>query len=133
MGNFFEGMIKDFKEIKDKFKEIKYCKWYKVEVNSIEDMCNTSDYNKYTIAYYPMINYYPYIKKYNNFLLGYKCDRLGELKYIVYGVPGTKDKGNQPYGGKTGFVTWMSDGSTEMGYWLMFYDYKKSIVVIPTK
>lgn len=133
MGQFFENIAKDFEEIKNKFKEIRYCKWYKVDIFSIDDMCDTSDYNKYTIAYYPMINNYPYIKKYGNFILGYKSDSEGNLKYIVYGVPGKKDVNEQPYAGKTGFVTWMSEGSSDMGYWLMFYDYKKSIVVVPMK
>jgi D-alanyl-D-alanine carboxypeptidase len=78
------------------------------------------------------LNYYPYIKKHGYFMLGYKCDSEGNLKYIVYGVPGKKDKDEQPYDGKTGFVTWVSDkDSDEVGCWLMFYDYKNSTVVVP--
>ena len=96
-------------------------------------MCNISNYNKYTVAYYPMLNYYPYIRKYGHFMLGYKCDSKGNLKYIVYGVPGKKDKEEQPYLGKTGFVTWMEVEGTDVGYWLMFYDYKNSTVVVPMK
>ena len=133
LGEFFEGIVKDFEEVKNKFKEIKYCKWYKVKVNDLDEMCNVTNYNKYTIAYYPMLNYYPYIKKYGYFLLGYKCDNKGELKYIVYGVPGKKDKDEQPYVGKTGFVTWMDTGKGNVGCWLMFYDYKNSTVVVPMK
>lgn len=133
LGEFFEGIVKDFEEVKNKFKEIKYCKWYKVKVNDLDEMCNVTNYNKYTIAYYPMLNYYPYIKKYGYFLLGYKCDNKGELKYIVYGVPGKKDKDEQPYVGKTGFVTWMDIGKGNVGCWLMFYDYKNSTVVVPMK
>ena len=133
LGEFFENIIKDFEEVKNKFKEIKYCKWYKVNIKSLDDMCNISNYNKYTIAYYPMLNYYPYIKKYGYFMLGYKCDEKGNLKYIVYGVPGKKDKDEQPYAGKTGFVTWMSGDKDKEGCWLMFYDYKNSTVVVPMK
>ena len=96
------------------------------------EMCNMSNYNKYTLAYYPMLNYYPYIKKHGYFMLGYKCDSEGNLKYIVYGIPGKKDKDEQPYDGKTGFVTWVNDNdSDEVGCWLMFYDYKNSTVVVP--
>ena len=54
----------------------------------MEDLCDESNYNKYTLAYYPMLNYYPYISKDGYFLLGYKCNRDGEIKYIVYGIPG---------------------------------------------
>ena len=133
LGEFFENIVKDFKEVKNKFKEIKYCKWYKVKVNNLDDMCNISNYNKYTIAYYPMLNYYPYIKKYGYFMLGYKCDKEGNLKYIVYGVPGSKDIDEQPYSGKTGFVTWVDGDKDEEGCWLMFYDYKSSTVVVPMK
>lgn len=133
MGEFFNGIVDGFEEIKDVFKEIKYCKWYKVPVNNLDDMCNISNYNKYTIAYYPMINYYPYIKDHGHFMLGYKCDDKGELKYIVYAVPGKKESDGQPYAGKTGFVTWMSGESGKTGYWLMFYDYKNSTIVVPMK
>lgn len=134
IGDFFMDITKGFEEVKNVSKEISYCKWYKVRVNTLDDMCNVSNYNKYTVAYYPMLNNYPYIKKYGYFMLGYKCDSEGNLKYIVYGVPGKKDKDEQPYAGKTGFVTWMSnaEGSKE-GCWLMFYDYKNSMVVVPMK
>ena len=91
-----------------------------------------SNYNKYTLVYYPMLNYYPYIKKYNYFKLGYKCDSKGNLKYIIYAIPGKKDTDEQPYDGRTGFVTWVAkDSDTDIGCWLMFYDFKNSTVVVP--
>lgn len=134
VGEYFEGIAKGFDSCDDKYKEIKYCKWYSVKVNELYEMCNMSNYNKYTVAYYPMLNYYPYIKKHGKFMLGYKCDKEGNLKYIVYGVPGKRDKDEQPYEGKTGFVTWISDDDNDkdgMGCWLMFYDFKNSTVVVP--
>lgn len=133
IGDFFDNIVKGFEEVKGKFKEIKYCKWYKIKISSIDDMCNTADYNKYTVAYYPMLNYYPYIKKYGYFFMGYKCDSKGNLKYIVYGIPGNKDKDEQPYVGKTGFVTWIGSDDGKVGCWLMFYDYKNSNIVVPMK
>ena len=73
-----------------------------------------------------------YIKKYNYFKLGYKCDFNGNLKYIIYAIPGKKDKDEQPYDGRTGFVTWVAkDSDTDIGCWLMFYDFKNSTVVVP--
>ena len=131
IGEFFSDIASGFEETRDKYKDLKYCKWYKVKANSLDDMCNISNYNKYTVAYYPMLNYYPYIRKYGYFMLGYKCDSKGNLKHIVYGVPGKKDKEEQPYLGKTGFVTWMEVEGTDVGCWLMFYDYKNSTIVIP--
>ena len=134
LGQFFNGVANGFEEVSNEFDEIKYCKWYKVKINSLDDMCDISDYNKYNIVYYPMINYYPYIKKYGYFIIGYKCNKCGEVDYIVYGIPGTRDIDEQPYSGKTGFVTWIRrDLNKENGCWLMFYDYKKSTVVIPMK
>jgi hypothetical protein len=134
MGDFFKAVAQDFDEVADFSKEIKWCKWYKVPVHNLESMYDLSDYNKYTIAYYPMICYYPYIRSHKSFMLGYKCDSKGKMKYIVYGIPGTKAKAHQPYGGKTGFVTWISDKENgEMGHWLMFYDFKKSTIVVPLK
>lgn len=133
LGKFFENISKGFEECKGAFKEIKYCKWYKVKINSLDDMCNVSDYNKYNIIYYPMLSYFPYIKKYGYFMIGFKCNSLGHVDYIVYGIPGSRDEDEQPYAGKTGFVTWTKDSISPKGCWFMFYDYKKSTVVIPTK
>ena len=133
VGEFFELLAEDLEEVRGKHKEIKYCKWYKVPVLNLDEMCNSSNYNKYTVIYYPMINYYPYIRKYGHFVLGYKCDRNGKMKYIIYGIPGKKDKSEQPYCGKTGFVSWIRDDEMgpDMGYWLMFYDFKNSVIVVP--
>ena len=133
IGNFFENLAKGFDEVKEGFKELPYCKWFKVPINDIDDMCNTKDYNKYSIIYYPMLNYYPYIKKYGYFMAGYKCDSKGNLKYLVYAIPGRKDREEQPYGGKSGFVTWCKKEYDDNGFWLMFYDYKNSTIVVPSK
>ena len=134
MGEFFKTVAQGFDEMPDFSKEIKWCKWYKVPVKNLENMYDMSDYNKYTVAYYPMICYYPYIRNYKSFMLGYKCDSNGKMKYIVYGIPGSRAKAHQPYGGKTGFVTWIPNKENdEMGHWLMFYDFKKSTIVVPLK
>ena len=81
-------------------------------------------------------NYYPYITKYGHYLMGYKYGKCGELKYLVYGIPGKRNFYDQPYGGKSGFVTWLPLDSREcgknaMGYWIMFFDYKNYSVAIP--
>lgn len=129
---YFEKLADGFEPYDGSLNDINYCKLYKINVNNIQDLCDESDYNKYTLAYYPMLNYYPYISKSGYFLLGYKCNRNGEIQYIVYGIPGSKEKNDQPYGGKTGFVTWTMDSESGNGYWLMFYDFRNSSIVIPT-
>ena len=46
------------------------------------------------------------------------------IKHIIYAIPGKKDKDEQPYDGRTGFVTWASlNGKDRDGCWLMFYDF----------
>ena len=134
IGEYFESIVDGFERDTDSIDELKYTKWYKVTVNDLREMCNLNNYNKYTLAYYPMLNYYPYIKKYGFFMIGYKCDSKGNLKHIIYGVPGKKDKDEQPYDGRTGFVTWVSiKNNANNGCWLMFYDFKNSTVVVPMK
>ena len=132
IGEYFESIVEGFNRDYDSINDLKYTKWYKVPVRDLHEMCNMSNYNKYTLAYYPMLNYYPYIKKYGYFMLGYKCDSQGNLKHIIYAIPGKKDKDEQPYDGRTGFVTWVSlNGRDRDGCWLMFYDFKNSTVVVP--
>lgn len=108
IGEYFESIVEGFDRDYDSIDELKYTKWYKIPVHDLHEMCNMSNYNKYTLAYYPMLNYYPYIKKYGYFMLGYKCDSQGNLKHIIYAIPGKKDKDEQPYDGRTGFVTWVT-------------------------
>ncbi|MCM8710713.1 hypothetical protein M2651_06685 [Clostridium sp. SYSU_GA19001] len=137
-GEFFMNLAAGFEELEGICTEIKRCRWFKVPVNRPEDMTNCREYNKYTVAYYPMMNYYPYINKFGHFVLGYKCDKDGKMKYLIYGIPGTKSRTDQPFGGKTGFVTWVplregEEDEDSFGYWLMFYDFRNSTIVIPVK
>lgn len=138
VGEFFRGISQGLEEIKELSPEIKKCTWYKVNIKSINDMYNCADYNKYTVLYYPMISYYPYIKQYGHYIIGYKFNNEGKMKYLVYGVPGKKSRQEQPYGGKSGFVTWIplkrgEEDEDSMGYWLMFYDFRNSTIIIPVK
>ncbi|MBI6873135.1 hypothetical protein [Clostridium aciditolerans] len=137
-GDFFRNLIDGFEEITDMASDIKRAKWYRVSVDQVEDMYDASNYNRYTILYYPMISYYPYFRKHGHYVIGYKCDKQGKVKYLVYGIPGTRGKEHQPYGGKTGFVTWVPAKSaygdrSDFGYWLMFYDFRTSTIVVPVK
>lgn len=132
--DFFESLVEGFKETSSISRELKRCRWYRIPAASIEDMRDMTNYNKYTFVYYPMTSYYNYIENYCHFLLGYKYDKNGNVKYIVYGIPGTKDKEEQPYGGRSGFVTWIPQkNKSKLGYWLMFYDFRTGTVDIPVK
>jgi hypothetical protein len=131
---FFNAIIEDLEPFEDKFSEIGRSKWFKVSVNSIDDMYAANSYNKYAMIYYPMINYYPYIIKHRHYIIGYKYDNSDNLKYIMYGIPGKRERKDQPFGGKYGFVSFVysdNDMRGELGYWMLFYDFKRAVVVIP--
>ena len=136
--DFWGEISKNLSEWKDSFEEIENSKWYVVKVGSREDMYVAPTYKSYIMLYFPMINYYPYIIRHGHYLVGYKYDDKGKVKYIVYGIPGTKDQYDQPYGGEYGFVSWTQPRKNkgihgDIGYWLMFYDYKKSVIVVPAR
>lgn len=133
MGEFFKNVVKDLEKMGTK-ESMKNCTWYKAKVENLDAMYCEDDYNKYSVIFYPMICYYPYIAKAKHFMIGYKCDEEGALKYIIYAIPGTKALLDQPYEGKTGFVTFMSEtDNSDKGHWLMYYDVKKNSVVVPVK
>jgi hypothetical protein len=131
---FFKEIVCDFEEV-NICPEIERIKFYKIPIKSIEDMINCEDYNKYTVIYYPIINYYSYFKDYGYYLFGLKFNKEGKLKYLDYAIPGEDSKKCQPFGGRSGFVTWVSkDGSDQgEGYWMMFYDFKNKVIVVPVK
>ncbi|WP_346931054.1 hypothetical protein [Clostridium sp.] len=132
-GKFFKEVIYGLEKIGVN-ENIKNCFWYKAHVKKLEDMYCVYDYNKYSVVFYPMICYYPYISRHGNFMVGYKCDDEGNLKYIIYAIPGTRNLVDQPYEGKTGFVTFMPDEDNDKtGHWLMYYDIKGNTVVVPVK
>ena len=134
-GTCFNDIVEDFEGVEDICLEIKRCKWHKVNVKSLEETSYDRNYNKYNVVYYPMVSYYAYIKKYGHYLLGYKKDLENKMKYLVYAIPGCNCKIDQPFEGKSGFVTWVPGkrGEEYFGYWLMFYDFKNSTIVIPVK
>lgn len=133
VGEYFKKIVYECEAVTNMGTEIPYCKWYKIPVNSLEDLYDSSQFDRYTIIYYPMICYYSYISQHKHFCVGYKCDDAGKLQYIIYAIPGLRDKDCQPYGGRTGFVTWIPTENKEYGYWIMFYDFRKSSVVVPIK
>lgn len=135
VGEYFNGIMKDYYRDNESIKDINNCIWYDVPVNNIQEMCDKDQKDKNGVVYHLMINNYPYIINSGHFLFGIKGDKDGNAEYLVYAVPGTDSVKDQPYGGKSGFVTWVRDmknrGNT--GYWLMFYDFKNQILVAPIK
>lgn len=138
LGSFFRTMTNGLEEVKNVCLEVGKCRWYKVSCKEFMTANPMEDFNKYYNIYYPMNNYYPYIKRKGHYLVGCKCDKKGNMRYLVYAIPGTRSIWDQPFGGTTGFVTWTYGNSSQnrhddSGYWLMFYDIKNSTVVVPVK
>jgi ribosomal protein L13 len=134
---FFEALTNGFEEVNGVCPELGKCKWYKVDCKDLENIKFNTEFNKYTMVYYPMASYYPYIRRSGHYLMGHKCDSKGKVRYIVYAIPGTRNIQDQPFGGATGFVTWVhknhNDKERDLGYWVMFYDFKNSTVVVPVR
>ena len=58
--------------------------------------------------------------KYQHYIFGlYNVNE--EVKYFVYGVPGSFTKDEHPNGGEGGFNTWY-EGRNEEGYWIIYID-----------
>ncbi|MGO5073676.1 hypothetical protein ACTQ4K_06915 [Clostridium sporogenes] len=132
-GKYFRSLVEDLDTVDNITDEIKNCIWYKMDAKDEDDMRNTCNYDKFMVLYNPMLGYYSYIKKHGHYILGYKCDSSGNMKYLVYGIPGDKTREDQPFKGKSGFVTWIENKENNLGYWLMFYDYKTNNILIPVK
>lgn len=131
---FFDNLVEELKEESDICSAIKKCRWFKVPVSNYCDLFKTRDFYKHSMIYYPMVGYYPYIRKHQHFLIGYKYDENNKIKFIIYGIPGAKNRKEQPFEGMSGFVTWVPLKSPQEkdGYWLLFYDFRTSTILIPT-
>src|SRR3712207_2789203 len=120
---FYKHIVEGLKEEKSICQEVGKCNWYKIQHTSLMNMKPGTDFSKYSILYYPMMNYYPYIMKRGHYIVGFKYDKNGKMRYLVYGIPGTKSMMDQPFNGATGFVTWVNKDinnmdQMNMGYWL---------------
>lgn len=168
MNNYYGNSIKDHNKITDKtltnsdqleeytmnilqyFDQIDVLKrnlpgyeWYKIEVDD-------NKYREFLPYYHYTINrYYPYpimykemttqklIKKYNHYIFGIVRED-GKVKHYAYGVPGRYRREEQPYGGKTGFMTWIeskarSRSRYRLGYWILHIDPISGKIVNPLK
>lgn len=137
-GEFFKSLTDELEDLGESFPDVRCCRWYKVSTDFRKHKHYKENHNKYTLLYYPMMPYYAYIQKSGCYLVGYKYDPKGKMKYIVYGILGSKNKCDQPFGGKTGFVSWVpmekgKEGYEDNGCWLMFYDFKNAAILVPRR
>jgi hypothetical protein len=139
MGGFFRNLASDFEDLGEYFPDVSCCRWYRVPLDGEEEYdYSERSHNKHALIYYPMMAYYPYIQKNGYYMLGYKYDKDGKMKYIVYGILGTKSRYDQPFRGRTGFVSWVplergNEEEDSKGCWLMFYDFKNAAILVPRR
>lgn len=128
-----EDILDDY-EKKDKHKELKDCKLWKVDMEKYKrDGYKMTMYPCYDLVFYPMMynplyNYYRYIRKHGHYLFGVKHDKDGKIAAIIYGIPGRNTAYDQPFEGRTGFLKWISWGG-DRGYWIMMYDPMTGIII----
>lgn len=122
--NIFTSFVSNFESFDNIKDEIKRCSWYKVPVNELKAEPE---------LYWPVRHLEQEIDEKGYIIIGGKYSREGNLKYLVYGMPGKAERKCQPLRGESGFVTWVPDKSDKDGYWLMFYDYITATIIVPSK
>lgn len=137
-GEFFKGLTNGLEDLGQVFPDVGYCRWYKVALDPEQSRYNEGNHDKYAFLYYPMMAYYSYIQKEGHYLIGYKYDKDGRMKYIVYGILGTRNRYDQPFDGRTGFVSWVpfvqgKESYEDKGCWLMFYDFRNATILVPQR
>lgn len=131
-------ILKIFKEIKPFKIEDESYRWWQIDYDKMNS-------HRGFLPYYSYILNPPYssshrgryttcqnqIQKYNRYLFGV-AENNGQITHYIYGIPGRYEKSEHPYGGSTGFVTWLEDKSrTGSGYWLSYIDAYTGNVVRP--
>lgn len=127
MRKMLEDILADYEKM-DKHKELRDCILWKVDMQKCRrDIHKCGIYPCYDLVFYPMMynpicNYYNYISKHGHYLFGIKYDKDRKVMALLFGIPGMKKACDQPAGGRTGFLKWVSFGPSEDGYWIMMYD-----------
>lgn len=128
--NYFTDLFAFYNKVEPFAQRLEGYDWRKIDLASI----GFNGIYSVVPAYYYMYN--SNLSRYRHYLLGiaYK-DR--KVKYVVYGLPGTNCKEEQPYGGKTGYVYWQPvekdclNREEDFGYWLLHIDADTGEVVNP--
>lgn len=110
---YIKGVVKYLKEVKPFEWELEGYRWWMVD--------------------WGMIYGYP-----GRYLIGLYYDEKGDIKYLVYGIPGRFCLQEQPFGGLTGFSYWHPVKGHlrkfgEKGYWLLHIDAESGNIVYPLK
>lgn len=136
MTNYVLSILRFFPYVKPFNVEFQGYEWWRIESDGVSVHRGFLPFYNYLLNMY---HAYPHIdgittceqliERYEHYLFGmYKVE--GEIKYYVYGVPGSFSIYEHPYRGATGFNTWYpsNDG---LGYWLLYINPRTGKVLYP--
>lgn len=133
MRKMLEDILEDYEKL-DKHNDMKDCKLWKVDMGKYRrDWYKVTMYPCYDLLFYPILlnpyyGYMKHIKKHGHYIFGIKQDKDGKVIALIYGMPGKRNKSEQPYMGSTGFTKWIPWDENH-GYWIMMYDPMTGIIV----
>ncbi|WP_041701311.1 hypothetical protein [Gottschalkia acidurici] len=139
IANYTLNILKFFKKVSPFKQEFEGYTWWEIEYDK-------RNINRGFLPYYNyLVNmYYPYncitkyatsqsqIKKHEHYIFGVVQENQ-KIRHYVYGIPGKFTEEDQPYGGKTGFVTWFEkeEDDDNLGYWIIYIDALTGNIVRP--
>lgn len=133
------NILKFFDKVSPLKKELEGYTWWEIEYDKKNIHRGFLPYYNYLInMYYPYTCITKYstcqnqIRKNGHYIFG-TIEQDTKVRYYIYGVPGEFTKEEQPYGGKTGFVTWFEkkDQEDKQGYWIIYIDALTGNIVRP--
>ena len=135
IASYTRDILKVFKKVNPFKIEFEDYKWWQIDYEAMNShrgflpyysyILNNEDQNKPSKYASCQIQ----IEKYNHYLFGI-VEKQEEVTHYVYAIPGKYERKEHPYGGNTGFVTWLED-KTGNGYWLSYIDARTGNVVRP--
>ena len=143
---YIEITLEKFLEIEFKDEKYENYKWWEIPYDSntvygsympfishIETLHNPYYYHH---PYYYNSQCQNQIYNYQHHIFGIAYDEDNMAKYYIYGLPGRKNREEQPYRGETGFVYWEpsyrpEDMEKGLGYWLLYIDANTNGIVEP--
>lgn len=136
MSNYILNILRFFPYVKPFNANLEGYDWWRIEYDG-------ADIHRGFLPYYNylsnMYNVYPFmpnattcqelIAKYNHYLFGLYREN-NDIKYYMYGIPGTFTSLEHPYRGVTGFNTWF-ESADGIGYWVLYINSMTGKVIFP--
>ena len=136
MSNYILNILRFFPYVKPFNANLEGYDWWRIEYDGANIHRGFLPYYYYLSNMY---NVYPFmpnattcqelIAKYNHYLFGLYTEN-NDIKYYMYGIPGTFTSSEHPYRGVTGFNTWF-ESEDGIGYWILYINSMTGKVIFP--